>query len=141
MRIGIYTAISMLMLTAGAALAQSQIEAPADDGHRFRLEKTETGYIRLDQKTGAVSFCRENQGNLTCRLAADERQAFEQDLDLLAKRVAALEQKLGAGAPPTTVPSDAEIEKSLSIMEQFMRRFMGIINEFRAEDQQAPNRL
>lgn len=139
MRIGIYTATcTMAMaLMAGSSMAQT----PLPDKNRFRLERTETGYIRLDLKTGAVSFCREEQGNLTCRLAADERQAFEQDLDLLAKRVTVLEQKLSAGTPPAPVPSDAEIEKSLSIMEQFMRRFMGIINEFRAEDPPAPNRL
>jgi hypothetical protein len=137
MRIGIYAAACVSTLLAGATMAQ----APATEDNRFRLEKTETGYIRLDQKTGAVSFCREDQGSLTCRMAADERQAFEQELDLLAKRVDALEQKLGTGAPSATVPSDAEIEKSLSIMEQVMRRFMGIINEFRAETQTAPDRL
>lgn len=137
MRIGIYAAACVSTLLAGATMAQ----APATEDNRFRLEKTETGYIRLDQKTGAVSFCREDHGSLTCRMAADERQAFEQELDLLAKRVDALEQKLGTGAPSATVPSDAEIEKSLSIMEQVMRRFMGIINEFRAETQTAPDRL
>lgn len=137
MRIGIYTMACVGTLLAGAAMA----ETPAIEDNRFRLEKTESGYLRLDQKTGAVSFCREEHGGLTCRMAADERQAFEQELDLLAKRVEALEQKLGTGAPSATVPSDAEIEKSLSIMEQVMRRFMGIINEFRAEEPPAPNRL
>ncbi len=130
MRARIFAALATVLLLAGGASGE---EAAAND-NRFRLEKTESGYIRLDQRTGAVSFCREAAGDLTCRMAADERAAFEQELDLLAKRVDALERKMDAGPGIQKLPSDAEIEQSLSIMERFMRRFMGIVNEFRSSD-------
>lgn len=103
------------------------------DPSRFQLERTESGFIRLDRETGAVSLCREAEGNLVCRMAADERAAYEKELDLLGERVTALEKRLDAQPSQNALPGEAEIEQSLSIMERFMRRFMEIIEEFTTE--------
>jgi len=100
------------------------------DPSRFQLERTESGFIRLDRETGAVSLCREAEGNLVCRMAADERAAYEKELDLLGERVTALEKRLDS---QNALPGEAEIEQSLSIMERFMRRFMEIIEGFTTE--------
>lgn len=110
-------------------------DAQAD---RFQLERLEDGFIRLDRKSGEVSYCREEQTGLVCRMAADERRAFEQELDALTKRVDALEK--ASKAPSSSLPSDAEVEKSLSIMERFFRRFMDIIGETKQEQMPAPDR-
>ncbi|MCO5732926.1 hypothetical protein [Rhizobium sp. SSA_523] len=143
MNLGIYPAILALLL-AGTAAAQSpggDAASPSDrDGNRYHLEKTESGFIRLDQKTGAITYCKEERGNLVCRMTADERTAFEQELDGLERRVEALEQRLAAGAKGN-LPSEEEIEQSLSIMERFMRRFMGLIEEFRSQEELSPDRL
>ncbi|CCF17820.1 conserved exported protein of unknown function [Pseudorhizobium banfieldiae] len=103
------------------------------DPSRFQLERTESGFIRLDRETGAVSLCREAEGNLVCRMAADERAAYEKELDLLGERVTALEKRLDAQPSQNALPGEDEIEQSLSIMERFMRRFMEIIEEFTTE--------
>ncbi|WJH38916.1 hypothetical protein N7E02_18450 [Aliirhizobium terrae] len=108
-----------LVLGAGAAEAQE----------RFQLERTDEGFVRLDTQTGAISTCRDQNGELTCRMAPDERAAYETELDLLEKRVTALEERLSQ-TPPDRMPSDAEVDRSLSIMERFMRTFMGIVREF-----------
>lgn len=105
---------------------------------RFQLEKTETGFVRLDRETGAVSLCRDDGGNLVCRMAADERAAYEQELDLLDKRVTALEKRLESAPRERTLPDESEIEQSLSIMERFMRRFMAIIEDFTSERENPP---
>ncbi|MCJ8521661.1 hypothetical protein MUU54_23245 [Rhizobium tarimense] len=128
----------LLTLTLLPSLALAQ-EA---ETQRFQLERTENGLVRLDRQTGAVSLCQEANGTLSCRMAADERTAYEQELDLLEKRVSALEERL-AEAQTGDLPGEAEIEQSLSIMERFMRRFMEIIQEFTNEREQqepAPNR-
>lgn len=114
------------LIVSGSAMAQS-----ATDQSRFQLERTEKGFIRLDRQTGDVSFCREEASGLTCRLAADERKAFEQELDALDRRVTRLEQQRSGAT--SGLPSDEEVEKSLSIMERFFRRFMDIIGETRDE--------
>jgi hypothetical protein len=131
-----------LMIAAIAALGLSGPALAQDAAtiNRFRLEKTEGGFVRLDQQTGAITFCREQNGELTCRMAADERAAYERELDVLAKRVDALEARTVKGTQMQGLPSDAEVEQSLSIIERFMRRFMGIAREFQGQDHTGPAR-
>lgn len=104
---------------------------------RFQLERTDEGIVRLDTETGAITVCRQENNELTCRMAPDERAAYEKELGLLEKRVTALEERLSQ-TPPDRLPSDAEVDRSLSIMERFMRTFMGIIREFTGEPTPEP---
>ena len=128
-------------LVAGLALAAPMVQAQETTEPRFALERTENGVIRLDRETGAMALCAESGGNLACRMAADERAAYDDELSRLEKRVEALEQQLASGLPSAgEVPSDAEIDRSIGIMERFMRAFFGLIQEFQDEEQQAqPN--
>ncbi|MFD1745291.1 hypothetical protein ACFSE1_07460 [Rhizobium helianthi] len=124
-----------LIMACSAAASHAQDEARPD---RYQLEKTQNGFIRLDRQSGDVSFCREEQTGLICRMAADERKAFEQELDQLTRRVEALEKQATKTAPG--LPSDEEVEKSLSIMERFFRRFMDIIGETRQDGGPPPDK-
>lgn len=114
----------ILGLLAGPAVAQ-------DDG-RYSMERTEDGFVRMDRQTGEVSVCREQGEDLVCRLAADDRQAFETDLDALSDRVTALEERL-AELSSVDLPPEEEIDRAMGIMESFMRRFFGMIQEFQQE--------
>lgn len=98
---------------------------------RYSMQKAETGLARLDTETGEVSLCRENNGELVCRMAADERAAFERELDLLTKRVEALERAVESGetARKPDLPDDEEIDRAMGIMEKMMRKFMEIAKE------------
>ena len=114
--------------------------ALAQDGARYALERTGSGFIRLDRQTGAISFCIEEGGNLVCRMAVDDRAAFETDILALEKRVEALEKRLADGSPAMNAPardSEEEFATSLDRMEQFFRRFMGIVKEFSGESGEA----
>ena len=84
---------AMLALSSLPAVAQN---ASAD---RYSLEKSETGFVRLDRQTGTVTLCKEIDGSLTCRMAADERAAYDEDLARLEKRVDLLEKQLASGMP------------------------------------------
>ncbi|WP_117195272.1 hypothetical protein [Rhizobium terrae] len=117
-------------------------EAQQPQANRFQLERTENGVVRLDTQTGAMTLCRDENGTLSCRMQPDERAAYEQELDRLEKRVTALEERF-SHTPPNALPTDAEVDRSLSIMERFMRTFMGIVGEFedrREADKPQPNR-
>ena len=119
--------ISALPLTVAAVLLAGAAHAEGEG--RYRMEKTETGFIRLDTASGEVSLCREKDGQIVCRMAADERAAFEKELDLLTKRVDALE-KGGVSsetAAKPSLPTDEEIDRTMTIMEKMMQRFMGIV--------------
>jgi hypothetical protein len=134
-----------LALTTCALLLPLAASAQQPQTNRFQLQRTETGIVRLDTETGAMTLCRDENGTLTCRMQPDERAAYEQELDRLAKRVTALEERLSHTPPDVlkALPSDAEVDRSLSIMEKFMRRFMAIVGEFaneREADKPQPNR-
>lgn len=128
--------VSVMACSAIPALAQDA------DANRFSLEKTDSGFIRLDRRNGALTLCQEKDGTLTCRMAADERAAYEEELDRLEKRVAALEKKQGEGQPLArsgeNLPSDEEVERSIGIMERFMRSFFGLVEEFKQREENSP---
>lgn len=117
------------------------LPALAEDLERYSLEKTGEGYVRMDKQSGQMSICRETDGQLVCRLAADERDAYETAAALLGKRLDTLEQRLaalenGAPKPRNVLPSEEEFDKTLSMMERFMRRFMGVVKELEGGDAQ-----
>lgn len=131
---------SLPVIVAATLLAGS---AHAEGEGRYRMEKTEGGFVRLDTTTGEVSLCREQDGQIVCRMAADERAAFEKEFDLLTKRVEALE-KGGATAlsdAKPALPTDEEIDRTMSIMEKMMQRFMGIVKNLEdGEEETAPGK-
>ncbi|MGF0537492.1 hypothetical protein ACQQ2Q_05810 [Agrobacterium sp. ES01] len=130
-------ALSSIVFSTLLLPMTSFAEETAADG-RFALERIDNGLVRLDTRTGAMSLCQEKDGNLICRMAADERAAYEEQLDMLEDRVAALEAgKPGANSRRSSankdLPSDEEVDRSIGIMERFMRSFFGIVKEFEGE--------
>ncbi|MCA1491172.1 hypothetical protein [Sinorhizobium alkalisoli] len=123
------TAALVFGLSLGWALS---VTAQESSPGRYTMQKSETGFARLDTETGEVDLCQEKNGELVCRMAADERAAFERELDLLTRRVEALEKAVGRGAAASKpdLPTDEEIDRTMSIMERVMRKFMGIVKEF-----------
>lgn len=119
-----------LSVLASQALAQEP--APG----RYSMEKTDAGIIRLDTQTGEVSVCKETAGQVSCRMAADERAAFELELDLLTKRIETLEKAVESGALASrpALPSNDEIDQALSIMERMMQKFYGIVKDLEGKD-------
>lgn len=109
------------VLLAGASYAEGE--------GRYQMEKTAEAFVRLDTVTGEVSVCKEASGQVTCRMAADERAAFEDELDRLTKRVEALEkaQQSTLSLNKPRLPTDEEIDRTMGIMERMMRRFMDIV--------------
>ncbi|QGG89078.1 hypothetical protein GH983_00655 [Agrobacterium sp. MA01] len=127
------TLLTLAALSLGVPVAMAQ-DAATD---RYTLEKSESGFVRLDRQTGAVTLCTEADGTLTCRMAADERAAYDADLARLEKRIEALEKRVaeGTAAKSDELPSDAEIDRSIGIMERFMRTFFGLVQEFQGQEQ------
>jgi hypothetical protein len=128
----------MFILTL-SALAASGSAGVAEDLTRYTLEKTSDGYVRMDKSTGEMSICKEQGDQLVCRIAADDRMAIDDEMAGLEKRLAAVEGKLGmlekSGLKSgPSLPTDEEFEKTMSYMEKFFRRFMGVVKELNDED-------
>ena len=128
-----------------AAVCSAMVALPAlaEDGERYRMERTEDGFVRMDMATGQMSVCRERGVELVCRAAVDEREAYHREIGDLEERVELLEQRLAelerAGAQPrSSAPSDEDFEQTLNQMERFFRRFFGLVREF--DQEPAPDR-
>ena len=122
------------------------VPAHADDAGRYRLEKSADGYVRMDTQTGAMSICNERDGQLVCRVAADERTAFQDDIDRLQGSVKALEERVAklenslAARLESKLPTEEEFNKTMSYMERFVRGFMGIVKDMDKDNDPAkPN--
>jgi hypothetical protein len=123
----------LALLVPGLVLAGLSGSASSEEVERYRLEKTDNGYVRMDTVTGQMSICEERTGQLICKMAADERAAFQDEIDRLqAKlddveaRVAKLESR---AIPEVLLPSDEQVDKSLDLMEKFFQRFMGMMRD------------
>ncbi len=130
---------TFVVLAAAIGLALGATAATAQEG-RFVMERTENGFVRLDTFTGELSACSTTEGQIVCRMAADERLALEEQIDLLEERIATMEeavsetpQERGGG-----LPSNEEIDRTFGMMEQMMRRFLGIIEELDQDKDPAP---
>ncbi|HWK66081.1 MAG TPA: hypothetical protein VNS34_14155 [Rhizobiaceae bacterium] len=116
-------------------LASSALSAKAEEAGRYTLEKSPTGYVRMDTRTGEMSICEERGGQLICKLAADERAAFQDELDRLEAKLTGLEQRLAALEnspvlkPQKLLPTEEEFQRSLGYMERFFRKFLDIVRD------------
>jgi hypothetical protein len=113
--------------------------AQAQDAERYTLEKSGQGFVRMDKTTGEMSICEERSGQLVCKLAADERSAFQDEIDRLEGSVKALDErvaKLESGLSAKldqALPTDEQIDRTVDTMQRFLRGFMGIVKELENE--------
>ncbi|MDA4848071.1 hypothetical protein [Hoeflea poritis] len=122
-----YPACLALLLAGAPAAAQE---------NRFVIEPSGDGFVRLDSHTGEISVCSDVEGQIVCRMAADERRALEEEIDLLEERIAVLEQTLAErpGGPESRFPTDEEIDRTFGVMEKLMRRFLGVMEDIEKDN-------
>lgn len=121
----------LVLIAAGSAVAGEE--------DRYTLEKTADGFVRMDRTTGEMSICKQQAEQLVCRLAADERSAFEGEIDRLEGRVKALEARVdklensAAARLESALPSEEEFARTMGYMERFLRGFMDIVKDLDQE--------
>ncbi|AZO26043.1 hypothetical protein [Mesorhizobium sp. M1B.F.Ca.ET.045.04.1.1] len=114
--------------------------AYSEETDRYRLEKSANGYVRMDTQTGAMSICEEHSGQLVCKMAADERAAFQDEIDRLQKSVKALDERVAklentpSARLESNLPSEEDFNKTMNYMERFFRRFMDIVKDMDREN-------
>ena len=114
--------------------------AYSQETDRYRLEKSDNGYVRMDTKTGAMSVCEERSGQLVCKMAADERAALQDEIDRLQSSVKALDERVAklestpSARLESNLPSEEDFNKTMSYMERFFRSFMDIVKDMDKEN-------
>ncbi|MER8393012.1 hypothetical protein NKH10_14005 [Mesorhizobium sp. M1340] len=134
------------VLIPAALVSLIAASAFSEEADRYRLEKSANGYVRMDTQTGAMSLCEERSGQLVCKTAADERAAFQDEVDRLQNSVKALDERVAklenslAARFESTLPSEEDFNKTMGYMERFLRSFMDIVKDMdKDEDGAKPN--
>jgi hypothetical protein len=141
-----FLVLGALLVMSGAAPAQAPPNGgPADpDASRFSYHRSGDGFVRLDQRTGQVSYCarRQPSSGWSCLVAADDRAAFEAEISRLQADNAALKKALldrgaalpggvrpdppaaAAPSPDAKSPNEAEVDRVMSLFERIWRRLV-----------------
>ncbi|MER9251828.1 hypothetical protein NKI59_08430 [Mesorhizobium sp. M0598] len=128
------------VLIPAALVSLVAASAFSEEADRYRLEKSANGYVRMDTQTGAMSLCEERSGQLVCKTAADERAAFQGEVDRLQSSVKALDERVAklenslAARFESTLPSEEDFNKTMGYMERFLRSFMDIVKDMDKDD-------
>jgi hypothetical protein len=124
---------ALVFAVSSGASAFAQSPAQPNDNWRFKMQKVDGGFLRLDAQTGQVSFCRERAGDWICETAADDRAALEAEIKRLSDRVAGLERQTNDPVNRFRTPSDQEIEQVMGFFEKMMKRFRGVVETLKKE--------
>lgn len=149
--------LAALMIFGSPAMAETP---PAESG-RYTFSHIEGGAMRLDTRTGAVSHCTKRGSDWACRAVADDRAAYEAEIarlsaanQTLARDLDDLKRRLEpdrAGSPPSppatvpdtsrgkppedaitrNLPTDADIDRMMSVVEKMFRRFVAMVESLK----------
>jgi len=137
---------------AGMSGASAQGTEPG-----FTMQPVEGGLMKLDTRTGSMSFCSSRTGTWTCAVVPEDRAAFEAEIARLHERIASLEKRGATGvpdimAPPAakppapnatpspdagkpTIPEDVQgkMDEAIDMAEHVFRRFLQMVERLRNE--------
>jgi hypothetical protein len=139
-----------LILTALPLTASAQNATPDTENGRYSFNRVEDGFLRLDQRTGQVSICARRDLGWSCHPVPDERTALEEEIARLQRDNAALKKQMLArgitppGGPGTQapsapekpalkVPSDAELDRAVAVMERLWKRLVEMVQRWQRE--------
>jgi hypothetical protein len=131
----------LLALVAVALSAPAAAEENA--AARYTMTPINGGVLRLDTLTGAVARCVETAGAWSCRALPDDALALQDEIDRLAEENARLraggtasDDAGSAGEPVVSfrLPSDAEVDRAMGLVERVLKRFKSIVDTLREDE-------
>ena len=145
--------IVLAVLAALIPAAQAQPALDSENG-RYTFSQVSDGMLRLDTRTGAVSLCAKKDAGWACNAVPDERAALENEIARLQRENGALKKDMLArnlplpggvsGAPQRTqqrelelkvpLPSDAEIDRVMTVFEKMWRRLVDMMQKTPGSD-------
>ena len=141
-----------VLMAAGLTGASAQTVEPG-----FTVQPVEGGLMKLDTRSGVMSFCSNRAGAWACEMVPEDRAAFEAEIARLHDRIASLEKRGATGVPdimappaarpPTpnpapspdagksTTPEDVQgkMDQAMDMAEQVIRRFFRMVERLRNE--------
>ena len=127
--------------TFALTLGLLAIPVEAEEAGRFVLkEGPQNTFIRLDTVTGAVSHCSSAAGDWSCQTVNDDRAQLHEEIARLKRENGELKGKLAEArdiAPESrlTLPSEADIDRVMTLFEKYFERFLSFIRKFEQKQQ------
>jgi hypothetical protein len=155
-------AFSLAGIRGGMGAAAAQPMPDAENG-RYALSPVADGVIRLDTRTGAVSTCTNTGNGWACYVVPDERAALDAEIGRLQDDNEKLKAQLAAREPVVTgkideplpkadslkkaepkmtdgerkieipLPSDQDVDRVMSFLEQAWRRLVEMANRMQKD--------
>jgi len=155
-------AVVVCLCAGGIGSAAAQSMPDAENG-RYALSPVADGVLRLDTRTGAVSTCNNTGSGWACYAVPDERTAFDQEIGRLQADNERLRAQLADREPTVTgkideplpktdslkrpepkiadgerkieipLPSDRDMERVMSFLEQAWRRLVDMANRMQKD--------
>ncbi|HEY7764968.1 MAG TPA: hypothetical protein VIB38_08250 [Aestuariivirgaceae bacterium] len=138
--------LRMRLEPPAALLAFALLAAPAlaEESGRFVLKEADQNtFIRLDTFTGAISHCSSAAGEWNCRSVKDDRAALHEEIAGLRKENDELKERLAKrsderGEQRLTMPSEADIDRWLALVEKYFERFLSLIRRLEQKEDGQP---
>jgi hypothetical protein len=138
--------LRMRLEPAAALLAVALLSGPAlaEDSGRFVLKEADQNtFVRLDTFTGAISHCSSAAGDWSCRSVKDDRAALHEEIAELRKENNELKARLAkrddeGGEQRLTMPSEADIDRWLTLVEKYFERFLSLIRRLEQKEDGQP---
>ena len=127
--------------TCALFAALLSIPAQAEEAGRFVLKEAQQNtFIRLDTITGAVSHCSSAAGEWSCKTVNDDRAQLHEEIARLKRENGELKTRLAEArdiAPESrlTLPSEADLDRVMSLFEKYFERFLSFIRKFEQKQQ------
>jgi hypothetical protein len=152
------SAIAVAIVCSGGIGAAAAQTMPDTENGRYALSPVPDGVIRLDTRTGAVSTCNNTGTGWACYTVPDERAALDAEIGRLQADNEQLKAQLAAREPTVTgkvdeplpksdslkkpapklaegerkieipLPSDRDMDRVMSFLEQAWRRLLEMAN-------------
>ncbi|GLK85188.1 hypothetical protein [Ancylobacter defluvii] len=138
LRLALFALMALTLITAARAQPAASDTPPSPPpavgtAPHFTMQPVEGGVLRLDTRSGTMSFCASRSGVWRCEAMPDERAALEAEITRLRDRLAAAGGGAGvpdiAGPPRAPSPDPAPNAAPPAPPDDAQRRFDGAMDE------------
>jgi hypothetical protein len=146
-KIFVVVALGALLGAPGAVAAET---APDSENGRYTFSPSADGMMRLDTRTGTVSYCSNSASGWACYAVPDERKALDEEIGRLQAENDRLKSQLASAGKPDDkpagpsaaekdrkieipLPSDQDVDRVMSLLQRAWKRLVEMANQMQKD--------